>query len=170
MKSPSLTVAGSLGLLGITCAICLTPVTAQTIDDEKATDGSERRDERVKARAEAQAQLLGSLDLGDQQRAQVEALLARRQQQRQDLFEQARSGERSRQQMQATRDEMRALNEKTDEDLKEVMGDEQFARYQEGRQKQQEMRRGEGRRGERGARAGRRGGGGGRRGGGRRGG
>ena len=58
--------------------------------------------------------------------------------------------------MQAMRDEMRTLNKKTDGDLKEVMGEERFARYQEGRQKLQETQSGKRRaRGERGARGGR---------------
>ena len=105
-----------------------------------ATADSETGDKKTR-QEKGQALLLEELDLSEEQRTQVDAILKAQKEKRRELFSEHR--ETRRENGREGREQMQALREETEGKLKEVLSDEQFARLQELR----EERRNRGKRG-----------------------
>ena len=116
------------------------PATADSETEEKET-----------RRGKGHAALLEELDLNEEQKTQVEAILAAQKEKRRELFAEHR--ETRRETRREAREQMKALREETEGELKKVLSDEQFERLQEMREERRDRpgkRNGGGHGGERG--------------------
>lgn len=93
-----------------------------------ATADSETGDKETR-RGKGHASLLEQLDLSEEQKTQVDAILEARKEKSRELFSEHRET-RSKNRRQG-REQMQALREETEGKLKEVLTDEQFQRLQE---------------------------------------
>ena len=121
-------------ITSITAAAVLILGTLPATADQETGDKETRR-------GKGHAALLEELDLDEEQRTQVDAILKARKEKSRELFSEHR--ETRRENGRQGREQMQALREETEGKLKEVLTDEQFARLQELR----EERRNRGKRG-----------------------
>ena len=124
-------------ITSITAAAVLILGTLPAAADSKTEDKETKR-------GKDHAPLLEELDLSEEQRTQIDAILKAQKEKRSELFSEHR--ETRRENGRQGREQMQALREETEGKLKEVLTDEQFARLQELR----EERRNRGKRGEHG--------------------
>ena len=106
-----------------------------------ADSKSEAKDTR---RDKARTHLFEELDLSEEQKSKVEAIMEAQKEKRKELFAGHRENPRE------AREQMKALREEAEGELREVLSAEQFERLQELREKRGDRagKRGEGRRGE----------------------
>ncbi len=97
------------------------PATADSENEEKET-----------RRGKGHAALLEELDLNEEQKTQVEAILAAQKEKRRELFAEHRETRRE------AREQMKALREETEGELKKVLSDGQFERLQELREERRD--------------------------------
>ena len=105
------------------------PATADSENEEKET-----------RRGKGHAALLEELDLDEEQKTQVEAILAAQKEKRRELFAEHRETHREtrRETRREAREQMKALREETEGELKKVLSDGQFERLQELREERRD--------------------------------
>ncbi len=127
----------------------ITPIAAAAVlilGTLPATADSETEDKETR-RGKGHAALSEELDLNEEQKTQVEAILGAQKEKRRELFAEHRETRRE------GREQMKALREETQAQLKEVLSEEQFERLQEMREERRDRpgkRSGGGHGGERG--------------------
>ena len=121
-------------ITSIAAAAVLILGTLPAAADSETEDKETRRDK-------GHATLLEELDLSEEQKTQVDAILKAQKEKSRELFSEHRQTRRENGRQ--GREQMQALREETEGKLKEVLSDEQFARLQELR----EERRNRGKRG-----------------------
>lgn len=123
-------------ILGATVAglaLSATPSLAQGRDGRGG--GQRPAPPSAEERAKARTEMLDALDLDTTQRAQVESVLTKLDAARQEIFDAARqnSGERGgdREARKEMRDQIKALNDTADTQLKSILSEEQYAKLVE---------------------------------------
>jgi Spy/CpxP family protein refolding chaperone len=86
-------------------------------------------EDREANRAEAHANMIEALDVNDEQKTQIEAIMAAKGEQRKELLDSVQ--DEGREARSEVREQMKTLREETNAELKTVLSEDQFSRLEE---------------------------------------